>query len=92
MSGTSKFDTPQAPILPASRRLLEGLDGFGQRVLTRPVQQIQVDVIGIHPSQAGLAGGRHLVTLPGDGLPDDFFGGAIGAMPRHSPAISAERR
>ncbi len=72
----------------------EGFDGFGQWVLARPVQQIKVDIVGVHPSQACFARGRdtaaagivrvdladheYLVALPGDGLPDDLFGSAVG--------------
>ncbi len=58
------------------------------------MQQIEVDVVGVHPAQAGftcdgntgaagivridLADHEDLVTLACDGLPDDFFGSAIG--------------
>ncbi|VVO37462.1 hypothetical protein PS689_05506 [Pseudomonas fluorescens] len=72
----------------------ERFDGLGQRVLARPVQQIKIDVIGIHPTKAGFAGfwnscaagvvwidladDEHLVALPGNGLPYDFLGAAVG--------------
>ncbi len=73
---------------------LECLDRLGQRVLTGPVQQVQIDVVGVHAPQAGLACGRntgvagvvrvdladheYLVPLSGNGLPDNFLGSAIG--------------
>ncbi|MCY1182167.1 hypothetical protein D9M73_227130 [compost metagenome] len=73
---------------------LEGFDGFLQRVLATPVQQVQVDAVAAQACEAALAGGRHaapagivrvdladqkhLVAAPGNGLANDFFRTAFG--------------
>jgi hypothetical protein len=94
MSPGSKLLTPQCRILPACRERLEGLQGFGEGRAATPVQEIEVDPIGLQPPEAALArpdrGGaagirrehlgdqEHLAAPARDRLTDQRLRGAVG--------------
>src|SRR5262245_35302444 len=89
------IEIADAPVADLARPFesFEGLDGFGQRVRTAPVQQVEVETVGLQAAQAALAGGNRslargvvrvdladeveAVTLAGHRLPDDLLGAAL---------------
>ncbi len=60
-SGVEVADTP-LPDLAVLHQRLEGADGLLDRHRARPMQQIEIEAIGLEPFQAALAGRQHALA------------------------------